>query len=405
VETREYVVDGLAVHRFASDRRGAIELAYGVADETAAQGFRAILRKTRPRIVHLHARTSAISERLVDAAHDGGAAVVFTYHTPTVSCARGTMMLFGQRPCDGIIEPKRCTACALAAHGVPKSLARLAATAPNILAAGSATMTRDQERLSFLRIPSLIAGGRDRFCDFMRKVDHVVAVCHWVREVLERNGVPPERITLSRQGLSRTLLHPPLRAARGQRELLRIAYFGRIDRAKGPDLLVRALKLISKAAVQIDIFAVRQSDGPDQIYDWFAEEAQQDSRLRLRAPVAPDKVVGVMAAYDLIAVPSRCLETGPLVVLEAFAAGVPVLGADLGGIVELVQSGIDGLLVPADDAVAWAEAIGRFAANPQLVREMRGRIKAPRSMDTVVDDMAMVYSAVAAASNESIGAV
>ena len=123
----------------ASHPIGAVvlELAYGVPDEIAAEGFRAILRKVRPRIVHLHARTSAISELLVDAAHDSGAAVVFTYHTPTVSCARGTMMLFGQQPCDGFIEPKRCTACALSALGVPKSLAGLAALAPNILAAAS----------------------------------------------------------------------------------------------------------------------------------------------------------------------------------------------------------------------------------------------------------------------------
>ena len=178
----------------------------------------------------------------------------------------------------------------------------LAAVAPNTLAAASRALASDRELLSFLRIPGLIAGGRRRFYDFIRKVDHVVAVCQWVREVLERNGVPPERITLSRQGLSQTVLHPPPRAARDQRGPLRIAYFGRIDRAKGPDLLARALKLIPTAPVQIDIFAVRQAAGPDQVYDWLAAQAQLDPRLTLRTAVAPDKVIGVMAEYDLIAV-------------------------------------------------------------------------------------------------------
>jgi glycosyltransferase involved in cell wall biosynthesis len=396
------VIDGLAVHRFASDRSRRIELAYGVPDEIAAEGFRAVLRKVRPHIVHLHARTSAISELLIDAAHDSGAAVVFTYHTPTVSCARGTMMLFGQQPCDGLIEPKRCTTCALTAHGVPKSLAWLAALAPNILAATSRTPMGDPELLSFLQIPALLAGERRRFCNFVGKVDHVVAVCEWARQVLERNGVPPERITLSRQGLSQS--HRPRRAARGEREPLRIAYFGRIDRAKGPDLLARAMKLIPTAPVKIDIFAVRQAAGPDQVYDWLAAQAQLDSRLTLRTAVAPDQVISVMADYDLIAVPSRWLETGPLVVLEAFAAGVPVLGADLGGIAELVHNGMDGFLVPADNAAAWAAAIVGLIDNPQLVRDMRAKIKTPRSMDAVVDDMAMVYSAVVAGNAVSIGA-
>src|SRR5262249_11013889 len=296
----------------------------------------------------------------------------------------------GEQPCDGIVEPRRCTACALTTHGVPKSLARLAAVAPNILPAGSGALASDREWLSFLRIPGLISGGHRRFHDFIRKVDHVVAVCRWVREVLVRNGVPPERITLSRQGLLQAVLHPPPRAARDRRGPLRIAYFGRIDHAKGPDLLARALKIIPTAPVQVDIFAIRQAGGPDQVYDWLAVQARQDPRLTLRTAVAPDKVIGVMAEYDLVAIPSRWLETGPLVALEAFAAGVPVLGADLGGIAELVRSGFDGLLVPPDDADAWAAAIARLAENRNLVRAMRGGITRPRSMEAVVDDMAMV---------------
>jgi glycosyltransferase involved in cell wall biosynthesis len=394
VEPSEYMNDGLAVYRFATDRHGRLELAYGLPDEIAAEGFRAVLRKTRPRIVHLHARTSAISERLIDAAHDAGAAVVFTYHTPTVSCARGTMMLFGEQPCDGIIEPKRCTACALAALGVPKSFARFVAVAPNALAAG--TRALDWEQLSFLRIPGLIAGSRRSFYDFIRNVDHVVAVCQWVRAVLERNGVPPERITLSRQGLSQAVSHPPPRAGRDRRGPLRIGYFGRIDRAKGPDLLARALKTIPKTLVQVDIFAIRQTAEPNEVYDWLAAEARQDPRLALRTAVAPDKVVGVMGDYDLIAVPSRWLETGPLVVLEAFAAGVPVLGANLGGVAELVRDGVDGILVAPDDATAWAAVIGRLAENRDVIERLRDGIAPPRAMDAAAVDMAKIYAGIRA---------
>lgn len=381
----EYVNNGLPVYRFATDRRRRLELAYGFPDEIAAEGFRVILRKTSPTIVHLHARTSAVSERLVDAAHHAGAAVVFTYHTPTVSCARGTMMLFGQQPCDGIIEAKRCTACALSALGVPKSVARLAAGAPNALAAGASHWGQ----LSLLRMPSLIASGRQRFDEFICKVDHVVAVCQWVREVLERNGVPPDKITLSRQGLSQTVLDQPARDRSGP---LRIAYFGRIDRSKGPDLLARALKIVPKTPVQIDIFAIRQSARPDQNYDWLAAQAQQDPRLTLRTPVAADAVTGIMADYDLIAVPSRWLETGPLVALEAFAAGVPVLGANLGGIAELVRDGVDGILVAPDDAAAWAVTISRLAEERHVIDALRARIAPPRTMDAVTDDMARLYA-------------
>jgi glycosyltransferase involved in cell wall biosynthesis len=173
---------------------------------------------------------------------------------------------------------------------------------------------------------------------------------------------------------------------------LKIGYFGRTDHTKGPDLLARALKMIPKALVQVDIFAIRQAAGPDEVYDWLAAQAQQDPRLILRPAIAPDAVTRIMADYDLIAVPSRWLETGPLVALEAFAAGVPVLGANLGGIAELVRDGVDGILVAPDDAAAWAATISRLADDRYVIDALRARVAPPRTMDAAADDMAALYA-------------
>jgi glycosyltransferase involved in cell wall biosynthesis len=383
---------GLPVHRFATDLRPRLDLAYGIPDEIAAEHFKEIVAQARPDIVHLHARSAAVSERFVDVAHAAGARVVFTYHTPTVSCGRGTMMLFGETPCNGIIETRRCMACTLLASGVPKPLARGAAAVPEALYARAVAITGPSGTLSRLRIPGLIASGRRRFLDFIGKVDQVVAVSQWVSDVLRRNTVPAAKITLSRQGIDAAtqvarpaVLHRPAGP-------LKIAYFGRIDRAKGPDLLAIALKMITKAHVQVDIFAIRQkTSGPDQLYDWLATQAQQDPRLTLRTAVAPEQVIGVMAEYDLIAVPSRWLETGPLVALEAFAAGAPVLGANLGGIAEVVRDGVDGILVAPDDPAAWAAAIGRLAEHRDVIDALRAHIAPPRTMDAAADDMVALY--------------
>jgi glycosyltransferase involved in cell wall biosynthesis len=385
---------GLPVHRFATDLRPRLDLAYGVPDEISAESFKTVIAQTQPQIVHLHARTAAVSEKLIDIAHAGGARVVFTYHTPTVSCARGTMMLFGETPCDGIVETKRCIACAVAALGLPKAFAGAVAAVPDTIYARAAEMAgRSTSRpLSALRIPGLIESGRRRFLDFISKVDHVVAVSQWVNEVLRRNTVPAAKITLSRQGINGSGKVQRPKVFHRSPGPLKIAYFGRIDRAKGPDLLAHALKMIPKSLVQIDIFAIRQTAGTDQIYDWLLAQAQLDPRLTMRAAVAPDKVVSVMAEYDLIAVPSRCLETGPLVALEAFAAGVPVLGADLGGIAELVCDGVDGILVAPNDAAAWGATIGQLAENRHVIDALRARIVPPRTMDAAADDMAKLYA-------------
>lgn len=385
---------GLPVHRFAVDPRPQLDLAYGAADEIAAENFASIVAKTRPAIVHLHARSAAVSEKLIDVAHAAGASVVFTYHTPTMSCARGTMMLFGKTPCDGEIIALRCTACALSGLGMPQPMARLTALLSNAFAPPA--IIADARLPSALRIPGLIAADGARFLAFVRKVDRVVAVSQWVRDVLQRNGVPPVKITLSRQGTVARRSHAGPAAPRDRAAPLKIGYFGRIDRTKGPDLLAQALKMIPAANVEVDIFAIRQSTGPDRDYERLAAQAEKDHRLNLHAAVAPDKVTDTMAEYDLIAIPSRWLETGPLVALEAFAAGVPVLGASLGGIAEVVRDRVDGVLVAPDDPSAWADAINKLAENRHEIAGLRTRITSPRTIEATADDMSKLYSDVIA---------
>jgi glycosyltransferase involved in cell wall biosynthesis len=381
---------GLPVHRFAVDPAQGLAHAYGTPDEVAAAGFASIIAKLRPLIVHLHARSSAVSERVIDIAHDAGAAVVFTYHTPTASCARGTMMLYGEQPCDGTIEARRCTACALAAHGASVPTAGLAAAVPGAVAQALASWQVESRPLSRLRIPGLLAGARQRFDRFMDKADRVVAVSEWVREVLRRNGVPDGKIALSRQGVDDALTPAefPIPYTSGP---LRIAYFGRIDRAKGPDLLARALALLPKADVRIDIHGVRQP-GSEGDARWLERQSKWDTRLSMLPAVAPGEVLRVMTGFDVVAIPSRWLETGPLVALEAFAARVPVLGASHGGIAEIVRDGIDGLLVAPDDPAAWAAAIDRLAADRTLVHRLRAGIAPPRTMSAAADDMAELYA-------------
>jgi len=91
--------------------------------------------------------------------------------------------------------------------------------------------------------------------------------------------------------------------------------------------------------------------------------------------------------HDALAVPSLWLETGPLVVLEAQAAGLFVIGSRLGGIAELVDDS-SGLLLQPGNVEVWAEAIGELAAQRSLppVRPVDAR-----SMSDVAADMGKIY--------------
>lgn len=392
IKSGSYVHDGVSVHRFAISPTLDISNAYGEPDKRAAEGFAAIVDEVSPAIVHLHAHTSAVSAQLVGIAHEAGAKVVFTYHTPTVSCSRGTMMLFGRTPCDGKVDWRRCAVCTMSARGLPRLASYAISSLPIHLSAALSTLTRGAAASTALRMPGLIASRGNWFARLIRNVDAVVAVCNWVKEVLERNGVPKDKLLLSRQGIGNPVHRIKIKRLSSEKgNTRRIAFFGRLDPTKGLDILVSALRQRPTADVRLDVYAINQAVSYDGSHHTSATTLATDSRVRFCSPVPPESVVDVMSDYDFVAVPSRWLETGPLVALEAFAARVPILGANLGGISELVRDGVNGLLVPPNDTEAWAKVLDLVASRPKLSDELRRGIQEPRTMDDVARDMSGLY--------------
>jgi glycosyltransferase involved in cell wall biosynthesis len=395
-----YYHNSIPVFRFARTPAPTLANAYGAPDEDAARSFRAVLVRVRPRIVHVHARTAAVSERLVDIAREGGAKVAFTYHTPTVTCIRGTMMRLGYTQCDGKLDVRRCAACVLQSHGVPLLVRSALAATPQVLGKALERARLGGGGLTALRMPALIGAEHRHFKRFIAKVDCIVAVCRWAANVLRVNGVPESKISLCHHGLRNRSTHVAGagRPSRTRDGALRLAYFGRLDPTKGIDLVIEALRQAPDAKVLLDIYGVRQK-GSEDYAARLERAANGDKRISMRPTVPPEQVVGAMRTYDLVAVPSRCLETGPLVVLEAFAAGTPVLGARLGGIAELVTDGVDGVLIAGGEAYLWATAIHALANQPERVEKLRAGVRPPRNMDHVATEMAALYRTLLSHSN------
>jgi hypothetical protein len=185
-----YTHNGIPVFRFARSPAPTLANAYGAPDEDAARSFGAVLTRVRPLIVHVHARTAAVSERLVDIAREEGAKVVFTYHTPTVTCIRGTMMRLGYTPCDGKLDVRRCAACVLQSHGVPPLVRGALAAAPQILGKALERAQLTGGAFTALRISALVGAEHRHFTRLMEKVDRIIAVCHYRGLPLGRERSP-----------------------------------------------------------------------------------------------------------------------------------------------------------------------------------------------------------------------
>jgi glycosyltransferase involved in cell wall biosynthesis len=394
-DQRSYRYNELTVHRFATGIPDLADL-YGLGDPVAARSFAKVLESCAPDVVHLHSWTTAVSLRLLRSVKAAGIPVVFTYHTPTVSCVRGTLMRWGGDQCDGDLDSAPCAACMLHGKGLGRVLSMAVASLPAAIGRGVGKIGPNGRLMTALRASELVQLHTDSLKGLLEEADAIVAVCNWVYDLLLRNGADKSKLTISRHALRNPaeLSRPtkPVRAA----EDIRIAFLGRLAREKGIGILLEAMRRISSRRLKLDIFGLTRDSEAESLKQAVIDAG--DRRIRLLRPFPNSNAISELRAYDCLAVPSQWLETGPLVVLEAFAAGIPVIGSNLGGIAELVENEKNGLLVEPASIEAWVAAFNRLLTEPGLLSRLRLGIPNGRTMEDVAEEMLIVYRRLAPAS-------
>ena len=392
-EPQSYVHEGLPVVRYTVSNDISDVRDLYTSGKTNVAEFITAIERFSPDVLHVHGIGRGIAPAALEHARKLGMSIVLTYHTPTTTCVRGTLLQHGAHPCDGVLDAHRCTACNLTAHGVPSAIATTIARAP-ALASTLVRATGIRGRVTTaLRMRELVTLRHDQTRHVLDLADHIVAPAAWVHVLLRKLGVPDEKLTLSRQGIRAT---PVPQQAKRDDARLQIVYVGRVEPSKGVHLLTRALRALPDFSVELHMYGVTQGNAHVAYRRDLRDDIARDKRVTLHDPVGPDEVVATIAKYDVLAVPSQQFETGPLVVLEAFAAGLPVVGTRLGGIAELVQDGVNGLLVESGSVSGWTRAFRRLAEDVALLERLRAGIRPPRRIEDVADDMHGIYQKVAA---------
>src|SRR5205823_14482953 len=117
-----------------------------------------------------------------------------------------------------------------------------------------------------------------------------------------------------------------------------------------------------------------------------------DPRVTIGDGIAPEHVLDVLRSYDVLCCPSRCLEGGPTVGLEAMTAGIPVIAATVGGVAELLSDGFNARLVPPGDVNRLTAALVEIASDPSAtICQWRKRLPKPRTMRDVTRDYLAIY--------------
>jgi L-malate glycosyltransferase len=215
----------------------------------------------------------------------------------------------------------------------------------------------------------------------------VVANSEAAADRLRLEGIPSSKIRVIPNGVDLAAFPPRVYSDRPRR----IAVVACLREEKRVDVLLDAVPAI--LARHPDAELVVAGDG-ERRADLEAQARRLGLLDRCRFLGHRDDVPAVLAAADVFVLPSRS-EASPNSVIEAMAAGLPVVATSVGGIPELVTDGRTGRLVPPGDPSALAQALVDLLDHPghaaELGRAARARIERTASFERMVADFESLY--------------
>lgn len=145
-----------------------------------------------------------------------------------------------------------------------------------------------------------------------------------------------------------------------------LVYFGRLTLMKGVDLLIRSFVRVLEKFPEAKLSVI----GSGELFGSL-KALSPSEQIEFTGWVKQDELFSRLSTADLVCLPSET-EGLPSAILEAMSMGLPVLATNVGGVAEIVENGVTGILVPPRNEDAFTQALLKLAASPEL-RDRLGR--------------------------------
>jgi glycogen(starch) synthase len=195
-----------------------------------------------------------------------------------------------------------------------------------------------------------------------RFAEAVLVITPRLRRLLLSDGVEENRLHLIPPGVNPSLFEGPFEDPFTDVGKPRVLFVGRLAPQKGVRTLVAAAALLEDPSAQVLLVG----DGPERpALERKAERISVGDCVRFLGFFAHYRLPAAMAHADVLVLPSVYEELGT-VLLEAMWAGLPIVASRTGGIPDVIEDGVNGLLVPPGEPEALARAIDRVLADRAL---------------------------------------
>jgi glycosyltransferase involved in cell wall biosynthesis len=224
----------------------------------------------------------------------------------------------------------------------------------------------------------------------LRGFDRIAVVSDHIAEILRNSGIPARKVQTIFNGVQIERFgsaQPALRDEVASEAEALVGFVGRFVPDKGGAILLRAAQEVLQARPSTRVVFV--GDGPSR-QEWELLADQLGLRKQVTFAGVRQDMPAVYASFDLLVLPSLC-EAMPMCVLEAMAAGKPVIAARVGAVPQLVVPDHTGLLVDAGDVDGLCAAILRLLSNPERAHQLGKNGRARAAEHFSAESVAMRY--------------
>ncbi|GJM22372.1 MAG: hypothetical protein DHS20C15_22870 [Planctomycetota bacterium] len=408
-------VDGLKCHVMVNNLEHE-EFSETFANPRAEGAFERVLQSFKPDMVHVQ-HLMLLSLGLPRLARTNGARVVMTLNDFWLYCVRfGQLLLPNGNLCTGP-ELNDCANCLKDfrfSQGAPeKAVIKLLQVTRELSGVDLAPLVYwAQDRSKVLKKrktenPSKAAkagkgakdGGDAALIEDLKhrirkvqllieQVDLFLSPSATVADRMAQWGVPRSKLRVSRYGIDTTPFenldhHDP------EGDKISFGYVGTLAPHKGVHILMQALRKIPAELCRLHIFG---SDSHFGEYGRMLRELAEGYDVTFHGALDREHIGSAFEKIDCLVMPSLWLENSPVVIQEAFAAGVPVIASGQGGMAELIHDGRSGRLFPAGDVHQLAKHMASVIANPTTLRTWGVSMDAPRTIQDDAESLETIYT-------------
>jgi glycosyltransferase involved in cell wall biosynthesis len=403
-EVRESEWHGLSIFRLVRNLSNQRLDPYPFYDRRAEVSFESVLAGFQPDLVHMH-HFAGLSSSLPATAKRWGLPTLMTLHDFWPMCFLSHLRTPDGMICPGPDQGLRCAEClwkqAQSAYEPVNIRLRLrelgwfesVRRAPRFaLDAGAARLAVGRAAYSSaaLRTQMVSLAARDTHMrEAILACDLIISPSRFLMAKFADWGIPRSRMRHLYNSVPASL-RQLCDEEKVWGERIVFGFVGSLYPPKGIHVLVEAFERLGSKDADLQIWGTPPDAAAEPYAASLMERAEAIPNLSFQGGFSPDRLPEILRGIDVLILPSTWYENNPLVILEAFAAGIPVLAGNGGGMAELVQDDVNGLQFRIGDAADLAARMSLALERDRLGR-YRSSITPPWSHEELGATVEQIY--------------